>query len=247
VSPDPQHIGTTVEQVRESLNRARGRRNLPPLPVPTPEDLERIAAEEAERDRQIALEHVLSFVPDQFADATIDDFPARVQKIGRAWIEDPAFIGGLLILGPLGTGKTRLLWALYRGLAMNAGPRMRVAKVVRIMRELKPGGEEADNPTALARLRDVPILALDDLGVEEHTAWERLRLYELVDARYEANLPTLVSSNLPVRDDRLKAREKQLGHPIPALEDAVGDRVVSRLVGTSQVIQLVGSDRRRAK
>lgn len=243
---DPQPIGATVKEIRASLNRARKLRDLPPLPDPTPEDLARFEAEEAERTRREAIEFRMLAVPAQFADASVTDFSPKVRKLAREWIEDPAGVGGLLILGTLGTGKTRLLWALYRGLAERGGPRMRVSKVVRLMRELKPGGEEADNPAAMARLRDTPVLALDDLGVEEHTPWERLRLYELVDARYEANLPTLVSANLPVRDDRHKARERQAGHALPALEDAVGDRVVSRLVGTSQVVELVGRDRRRS-
>lgn len=241
---DPQPIGPAV---REYLEDLRQRRGLGPMPEPGSEEMARLEREDALAARREALEWLLSAVPKEFKEASISDFRPQVRKVAQAWVDDPAGIGGLLVLGPLGTGKTHLLWALYKALAERGGPRMRVTKVVRLMRELKPGGEEADNPAAIARLREVPVLAFDDLGVETHTAWERLRLYELVDARYEDRLPTLVSANLPIRDEAHREKERKAGHAIPALEDAVGERVVSRLVGTSQIVKLVGKDRRRER
>jgi DNA replication protein DnaC len=84
----------------------------------------------------------------------------------------------------------------------------------------------------LDELAGLALLALDDLGTENPTSWARDRLYTLVNRRYLAQRPTIVTTNLSLED--LAAR--------------LGERTVSRLWGASLVVNMRGSDyRERAK
>jgi hypothetical protein len=44
-------------------------------------------------------------------------------------------------------------------------------------------------------VRTVPLLILDDLGTESATAWAREKLYQIVNHRYNLELPTVITSN----------------------------------------------------
>lgn len=52
------------------------------------------------------------------------------------------------------------------------------------------------------------LLVLDDLGVENPTDWASEQLYLILDARYDAQLPTILTSNRPANhlDERLVSR-----------------------------------------
>lgn len=86
---------------------------------------------------------------------------------------------------------------------------------------------------ALARAERVPVLALDDLGAETVTPFSVETLTALLDARYAAGLPTVVTSNL------------SLG----ALRDLWGGiggaRAASRIAGMCERIEVAGEDGRR--
>ncbi len=58
------------------------------------------------------------------------------------------------------------------------------------------------------QVRNAPILVLDDLGTQNATAWAQEKLFQIVNHRYNARLPTVVTTNLPVDrlDDRLRMR-----------------------------------------
>ena len=52
----------------------------------------------------------------------------------------------------------------------------------------------------IGRLSKAPVLALDDLGKERFTPWAAEQFMLLVDARYRAKLPLLVTSNFTPRE-----------------------------------------------
>jgi predicted ATPase len=77
-------------------------------------------------------------------------------------------------------------------------------------------------------LVDARVLVIDDLGAERPTEWVRERLYEIVNARYEAVRPILVTTNLA-----------------PAqLEKQLGARITGRLMEVCEVVEVVGVNRR---
>ena len=42
---------------------------------------------------------------------------------------------------------------------------------------------------------DVPLLVIDDLGKEQPTEWAISRIYAIINARYEALMPTIITTN----------------------------------------------------
>jgi DNA replication protein DnaC len=57
-------------------------------------------------------------------------------------------------------------------------------------------------------VRKAPLLILDDLGTESATAWAREKLYQLFDYRYNARLPTVVTTaqRIDELDPRIRSR-----------------------------------------
>lgn len=73
----------------------------------------------------------------------------------------------------------------------------------------------AFNPASGVRLdkrfdevKSAPLLVLDDLGTESATAWAREKLYQLFNYRYNARLPTVITTATPIDeiDPRLATR-----------------------------------------
>lgn len=108
--------------------------------------------------------------------------------------------------------------------------------VVELLDHLRPGGP----PDALDRVMGVDVLILDDLGAERPTDWTFERLYALVNRRWLEELPTVATTNLPG-----SRRTAPTGHDGPTLDEVLGDRMFSRLVGGAVVVRLSGPDRRR--
>ena len=109
-----------------------------------------------------------------------------------------------------GNGKTHLAAAIanYRA---NAGEPVLFVVVPDLLDHLRA----TFNPSANIRLdkrfdevKTAPLLVLDDLGTESATAWAREKLYQLFNYRYNARLPTVITTAVPVEelDPRLASR-----------------------------------------
>jgi DNA replication protein DnaC len=61
-------------------------------------------------------------------------------------------------------------------------------------------------------VKEAPLLILDDLGTQSSTPWAQEKLFQLINHRYTAQLPTVVTTNLPLEElgERLRTR---LGDP----------------------------------
>jgi DNA replication protein DnaC len=57
-------------------------------------------------------------------------------------------------------------------------------------------------------VRRISLLILDDLGTESATPWAREKLYQVFDYRYNARLPTVITTATPIEelDPRLATR-----------------------------------------
>lgn len=182
-------------------------------------------------------------LPARYRGATLGTFPdqdAPALAAVRRWVET-ADGSNLLLVGPLGRGKTGLAIGALRAMVERevGGSRWpgaigRIVTATGLLEELRPGSDR-DTRLALGRLSSIPYLAVDDLGVERLTEWGAERLYEVVNARHAALLVTIVTSNL--EPDKLAERiNRQVG-------DVAGDRIVERLVEGARVVRFSGKDR----
>jgi len=57
-------------------------------------------------------------------------------------------------------------------------------------------------------VRGAALLVLDDLSTESATAWAKEKLFQLLNHRYVAGLPTVITSSSTVEkiDERIRAR-----------------------------------------
>ena len=132
----------------------------------------------------------------------------------------------------VGTGKTHLAVGLCK-LACGLGIEALFLTMSQLLNRLKAtynnqGNGSKQEIEVLRELADVPLLVLDDLGAENPSAWARDRIYDLVNRRYLAGRPLIVTTN----------------HGPQALAEALSERAVSRLWGTSLRVRLQGNDYR---
>ena len=131
----------------------------------------------------------------------------------REWADAPE--GWLVLLGVTGCGKTHLAAAIA-GQRLAAGDRVAFVNVPDLLDALRPGREE-DAVELLRRVREVPVLILDDLGAQKSTPWAEEKLYQLLNHRHLARLHTVVTTN------------QGLGEMEPRIASRLADSDVSRL------------------
>lgn len=149
------------------------------------------------------------------------------------------FAPSLLLVGATGTGKTHAAWWAIGHLA-RAGviTDWEVKTASSMYREQRPQ-DGPRNPRDLTpaqllqRWKRVELLVIDDAGGPESTPFTDDVNYQVINARYEAGLPVIITTNLlPERPDN----QPRNADTVETLEDKLCARVFSRLV------QMVGDN-----
>jgi DNA replication protein DnaC len=143
---------------------------------------------------------------------------------------------GLFLTGESGCGKTHYCVALMHTLAVEHGIEVRYENAGSLLTRLrdyyseKKDEEDFSEQAFIKYLVNVPVLLLDDIGVERVTDWVRDKIYEIVDGRFTRYKPTLYTSNVNAND----------------LSRSLSDRITSRMCGMSLQVAVRGKDRRNA-
>ena len=218
-------------------------------------------------------------LPARYAEATLESYEARdeatraAKEAAEQWVHDYAAGNtkrGLLLHGEVGRGKTHLLVGVARRLTLEHNKRVRFVEFTLLLSELMEGFERGDGrKTVLAPLRDVEILAIDEIGKGRCTEFELAVLDELITQRYNTAKVILATSNYaPGNATGEKTPNLALhgrtyapsaaaaaknadpgfydrGLRVPTLVDRVGDRVYSRLLEMVGLVAVEGGDRRQ--
>jgi DNA replication protein DnaC len=118
--------------------------------------------------------------------------------------------GWLLLEGGYGCGKTHLAAAAgnYR---VQQGDAVLFITVPDLLDHLRasygPSSELAYDET-FDRVRNAPVLILDDLGVENPSPWAQEKLFQLLNHRYSHHMPTILTTNADIDhlDGRIRSR-----------------------------------------
>jgi len=158
--------------------------------------------------------------------------PTQVREIRQFVASIDANIAAgrsLWLSGGVGTGKTALAMIVSKA-AIDAGRSVAVYSCPRLLSVIRESIDSGGVLSFLDRLAAVDLLHIDDLGAEHRTEWVLEQLYTIINARYEDERSTVITSNLE-RDE---------------LAEQLGERIVSRLEGMcGEPLPFWGADARR--
>lgn len=103
---------------------------------------------------------------------------------------------GLLLYGPVGTGKSFTAACIGNYLLDNAKPVI-MTSFVKILQDIWENDREAEYITIL---NSASLLIVDDLGTERETDYALEKVYNIIDSRVRANKPMIITSNLELND-----------------------------------------------
>ncbi len=151
--------------------------------------------------------------------------------------EYPVIDRGLLLTGPVGTGKTHLSAAILRGLTGKGVPCLFYefgALLKEIQNSYNPISQTSELKV-LAPVYEAEVLVLDELGASKPTDWVRDTIRQVINARYNDRKLTIFTTNYPDAG-RSPAEE--------TLEDRIGTRLRSRLYEMCKTVTVEGKDYR---
>jgi DNA replication protein DnaC len=132
----------------------------------------------------------------------------RVCQAARTFAEDPR--GWLVLTGTYGCGKTHLAAAIanHQLAGRHAALFVVVPDLLDHLRSTFGPQSPISYDKLFEQVRRAPFLVLDDLGTESATAWAKEKLYQLFNYRYNAGLPTVITTAHEIEklDPRLRSR-----------------------------------------
>ncbi|MGN0787094.1 MAG: ATP-binding protein [Christensenellales bacterium] len=145
---------------------------------------------------------------------------------------------GLYLEGTYGTGKTHLAVAIANQL-MDAGIPIICKTSIELLGDIKKTFDETElsEYAILALYKDIDLLIIDDIGKEFCTEWSVSMLYSIINARYEAERPIIITTNYNA-EGLIKALTPKGGDSTKA------QAIISRLKETCIVLTMNWEDYR---
>ncbi len=141
-------------------------------------------------------------------DALQGDATAAAARV-RAYADDPD--GWLVLKGPSGSGKTHLAAAIANERIARGEPVLFMFTpdlLDGLRASYEPSEGEPGFDALFEQVRNAPLLILDDIDAAASSEWAREKLFQLVNARYNAALPTVCTcySLTDALDERISRR-----------------------------------------
>lgn len=206
-------------------------------------------------------------IPGRYLDADLGQFSnfsgsgkqviAQIQR----WIDNfvPGKSSGLLLTGSVGVGKTYVLCAIAKKLALR-GVSVRFADFFQLLNELRDSySAETRDTVTLKPLNEFDVLIIDELGKGRNSEWEVSIADSLISDRYNGNKSVIASTNYALKESANDLAKQQMelysSSTAPAnqmntdtfetLVRRLGPRIYSRLKEMTVFLELTGDDCRR--
>lgn len=190
------------------------------------------ADDEAER-RKRKIEGMMgrAAIPPRFVSRSLANYRAetdgqkRALRICQRYAHGFSAAGGaretgacLILAGNPGTGKTHLAAGVANYLLQNGSTAVYITAIAAI-RQIRETWQNRTGKTEGQVIQDFvkpDLLIIDEIGVQHGTEAEKLHLFDLINARYEAVKPMIVISNLVLTGES-------------SVEQFIGERAYDRL------------------
>lgn len=185
-------------------------------------------------------------IPARYQACSLDNFKAERGPLQIAFMYACKFVlnypseRGLLLAGPVGTGKSHIAVAIINRLIEQGKAECRFYEFGALLKQI----QDSYNPTTqsselsiLAPVYEAEVLVLDELGASIPSEWVRDTMYQIINRRYNDRRPTIFTTNY--LDDVGATSKTQ------TLEERIGPRLRSRLYEMTHKIEMPGDDYRK--
>ncbi len=130
--------------------------------------------------------------------------------IARNYAANPQ--GWLFLLGGYGCGKTHLAAAIANEMWQHGEDALFIVvpDLLDHLRATFRPDSTVSYDERFELVRTVPLLILDDLGAQSNTPWANEKLYQIINYRYNASLPMVVTTNLSLEEIEPRTRSRLL-------------------------------------
>ena len=198
---------------------------------------------EALRQQKLAqsIRAMFGEMPERFRDRTFQNYRklpenSAAYETARKYSAQFPQSTGLMFFGDVGTGKTHLAAAIAHE-QISKGHSVLFGTVPSLLSRIRSTYNDSDNETEREVMQvfyRCSLLILDDLGKEKVGDWVEERLYEIVNDRYNRNLPIIITTNVGLES-------------VQKLYKKNGAAIVSRLFEMCKGISIKGADYRMKK
>jgi DNA replication protein DnaC len=154
-----------------------------------------------------------SGIPDRFKDRTLDTYIVKTNDQAFALEHSKRYAANfaemlrtgcsMLFVGRPGTGKTHLACAIALriiGTENRTVSFLTTQRLIRRIRDTWAHGNPETETQAIEKLVWPDLLIIDEVGVQSGTDNERNILFDVINERYEKSKPSILISNLPVKE-----------------------------------------------
>lgn len=200
---------------------------------------ERLQTEKVEQVNKIKKLKDQGIADPQYLKARLENDDRSNKKISNAvtryvdkWEEMQEKNMGVLFYGEVGRGKTFYAGCIANRL-LEKGIPVIMTNIPALITAMTKDFEK-DKAKILEQISNIPLLVLDDLGVERETTYSSEKLQEIIDTRYRSGKPLIITTNLT---------PNELRNPI----DLRYKRVYDRVLEMCYPLLVEGTSRRQEK
>lgn len=202
----------------------------------------RIQAEEEARQQQEAQRHIdqlrkKGLANNQYQECTFaadDQSEPKIRDMCLRYVEQRKQIIaeniGMAFVGDVGTGKTFWAAAIANAL-IDQGVEALMTTIPQLTAAMTADYGD-DREYVLNQIRRVPFLILDDVGFERNTSFAMEKAYEIVNERYKAKKPLIITTNIS---------KEELQNPSGIADTRIYDRLIEMCPA---IVEVKGKRRR---
>ena len=225
-------------------------------------------------ERRVARMLERAHIPRRYEDCTLDNFEAKYDGADRslqsALVQARGFVKGypvetdgkgLLLVGPVGVGKTHVAVGILKELVQERGVHGLFYDYRELLKEVQNSYNQTVAATELEVLRPVfeaEVLVLDELGAAKPSDWVWDTVAHILNSRYNDRRTTIITTNYPNtealgatpgrRSGKKSAEQEDAERAMSGetLGDRIGERMRSRLQEMCVVVEMRGKDFRQS-